>query len=95
MAVSGPEMKQLGGVSRARLYGRGYPRGTSRSDLQDRLDRSRRPVAAENGAGGRGEWREFFTEAVYRRYNDRAAQFAPADLLAWAHEGCQGCDPDN
>jgi hypothetical protein len=44
-------------------------------------------------AGGRGEWREFFTEAVYRRYYDRINQLAPADLLAWAHEGRRGHDP--
>jgi aryl sulfotransferase len=43
-------------------------------------------------AGGRGEWREFFTEAEHRRYNHRAAQLAPQDLLAWAHEGRSGHD---
>jgi hypothetical protein len=44
-------------------------------------------------AGGRGEWRAIFTEAEHRRYNDRAAQLAPQDLLAWAHEGRRGHDP--
>lgn len=38
-------------------------------------------------AGGRGEWWEIFTEAEHRRYPERAAELAPADLLAWAHEG--------
>src|SRR6202011_2701970 len=37
-----------GGVSRAQPHGRGHPRGTGSHDLQDRLDRSRRRVAAEN-----------------------------------------------
>jgi hypothetical protein len=44
-------------------------------------------------AGGRGEWREFFTDAVYRRYIHRIDLLAPRDLLAWAHEGRRGCDP--
>jgi len=44
-------------------------------------------------AGGRGEWQEFFTEAVYRRYVHRINLLASSDLLAWAHEGRQGCDP--
>jgi aryl sulfotransferase len=44
-------------------------------------------------AGGRGEWREIFTEAEHRRYHDRAAQIAPPDLLAWALEGRRGPDP--
>ena len=44
-------------------------------------------------AGGRGEWREFFTEAAYRRYDVRTAVLAAPDLLAWAHEGRRGCDP--
>jgi hypothetical protein len=44
-------------------------------------------------AGGRGEWREIFTEAEHLRYNHRAAQLAPRDLLAWAHEGRRGHDP--
>ena len=44
-------------------------------------------------AGGRGEWREIFTEAEHRRYPDRAARLAPPDLLAWAHEGRRGHDP--
>lgn len=44
-------------------------------------------------AGGRGEWQEFFTERVYRRYYDRINQLAPRDLLAWAHEGRRGSDP--
>ena len=38
-------------------------------------------------AGGRGEWRDLFTEGVNRRYHDRINQLAPPDLLAWAHEG--------
>jgi hypothetical protein len=46
-------------------------------------------------SGGRGEWQEFFTERVYRRYYDRINQLAPPDLLAWAHEGRLGCDPDD
>jgi len=41
-------------------------------------------------AGGRGEWREIFTEAEHRRYAERVAELAPADLLAWAHEGRGG-----
>lgn len=44
-------------------------------------------------AGGRGEWREFFDERAFRRYNYRAAQLAAPDLLAWAHEGRRGHDP--
>jgi hypothetical protein len=44
-------------------------------------------------AGGRGEWQEFFDEAVYRRYVHRINLLAPSDLLAWAHEGRRGCDP--
>jgi len=44
-------------------------------------------------AGGRGEWREFFTEHAFRRYNDRAGRLAAPDLLAWAHEGRRGHDP--
>ncbi|MCV7121749.1 sulfotransferase domain-containing protein [Mycobacterium lacus] len=43
--------------------------------------------------GGHGEWRECFTDAVYRRYYDRINRLAPPDLLAWAHEGRQGRDP--
>jgi len=45
-------------------------------------------------AGGRGEWREIFTEAEHLRYPDRAAELAPPDLLAWAHEGRRGHDPE-
>ncbi len=44
-------------------------------------------------AGGRGEWREIFTEAAHRRYDCRASQLAAPDLLAWAHEGRRGYDP--
>ncbi len=48
-------------------------------------------------AGGRGEWRQFFTEEVYRRYIHRAdllsRQCGGPDLLAWAHEGRRGHDP--
>jgi hypothetical protein len=44
-------------------------------------------------AGGRGEWRDFFTEHTFRRYNDRAGQLAARDLLAWAHDGRRGHDP--
>ncbi|WP_205877709.1 sulfotransferase domain-containing protein [Mycobacterium camsae] len=44
--------------------------------------------------GGSGEWQHYFGFAEYRRYNDRINQLAPPDLLAWAHEGRQGCDPD-
>ncbi|MGB9304021.1 MAG: sulfotransferase domain-containing protein, partial [Mycobacterium sp.] len=44
-------------------------------------------------AGGRGEWRAIFTEAEHRRYHDRAAELAGADLLAWAHDGRRGCAP--
>ncbi len=46
-------------------------------------------------AGGRGEWQEFFTERVYRRYYDRINQLAPPELLAWAHEGRRGYNPAN
>ncbi|OBF85473.1 sulfotransferase [Mycobacterium sp. 852002-51163_SCH5372311] len=45
-------------------------------------------------AGGQGEWREIFTEAEHRRYHERAGELAGADLLAWAHEGRRGWDPD-
>jgi aryl sulfotransferase len=45
-------------------------------------------------AGGRGEWREIFTEAERVRYPDRAAELAQPDLLAWAHEGRRGHDPE-
>jgi hypothetical protein len=38
-------------------------------------------------AGGRGEWREIFDERAYWRYHARAAELAPLDLLAWAHDG--------
>lgn len=38
-------------------------------------------------AGGHGEWWEIFTESEHRRYAERAAELAPADLLAWAHDG--------
>jgi hypothetical protein len=44
-------------------------------------------------AGGRGEWREFFSADVAHRYHDRAAQLAPPELLAWAHDGRSGHDP--
>jgi aryl sulfotransferase len=44
-------------------------------------------------AGGRGTWRDIFTEAVHRRYRERAAQLAPQDILAWAHDGRRGHDP--
>jgi aryl sulfotransferase len=43
--------------------------------------------------GGRGEWREIFTEAEHRRYRERAAELAGPDLLAWAHDGRSGCAP--
>jgi hypothetical protein len=46
-------------------------------------------------AGGRGEWREIFTEAEHRRYGHRVAELAPRDLLAWAHGGRLAYDPDN
>jgi aryl sulfotransferase len=45
-------------------------------------------------AGGRGEWREVFTEAEHRRYPERAARLAGPDLLAWAHQGRRGWDPE-
>ncbi|MCV7008371.1 sulfotransferase domain-containing protein [Mycobacterium gordonae] len=45
-------------------------------------------------SGGCGEWQQYFGFAEYRRYNDRINQLAPPDLLAWAHEGRRGCDPD-
>lgn len=48
-------------------------------------------------AGGRGEWREIFTESDHRRYADRAAELAgqlsDPDLIAWAHKGRRGHDP--
>lgn len=44
-------------------------------------------------AGGRGEWREIFTEHEDRRYRHRVTELAPRDLLAWAHEGRRGQDP--
>jgi aryl sulfotransferase len=44
-------------------------------------------------AGGRGTWRDIFTEAEHLRYGERAAQLAPQDVLAWAHEGRRGHDP--
>jgi hypothetical protein len=44
--------------------------------------------------GGSGEWQEHFGPLEYRRYNDRINQLAPPELLAWAHEGRQGYDPD-
>ncbi|OSC37125.1 sulfotransferase domain-containing protein [Mycobacterium decipiens] len=46
-------------------------------------------------AGGSGEWQQYFNEHVYRRYYHRINELAPPDLLAWAHEGRQGCDPAN
>lgn len=46
-------------------------------------------------AGGSGEWQEFFSDHVYRRYYARINQLAPPDLLAWAHEGRRGCDPSS
>lgn len=42
--------------------------------------------------GGRGSWRDVFTEAEHRRYSHRIAQLAPQDLLSWAHEGRIGQD---
>ncbi|QLL09506.1 sulfotransferase domain-containing protein [Mycobacterium vicinigordonae] len=44
--------------------------------------------------GGSGEWQQYFGFHESRRYNDRINQLAPPDLLAWAHEGRRGCDPD-
>jgi hypothetical protein len=44
-------------------------------------------------SGRVGEWQDIFTEAEHRRYYDRINQLAPADLLAWAHEGRRGHDP--
>lgn len=44
--------------------------------------------------GGCGEWQQYFGFPEYRRYNDRINQLAPPDLLAWAHEGRRGCDPE-
>lgn len=44
--------------------------------------------------GGNGEWQEYFTRDEYRRYNHRINQLAPPDLLAWAHEGRRGYDPE-
>ncbi len=44
-------------------------------------------------AGGRGEWRNIFTEVEHRRYIHRASQLALRDLLAWAHDGRGGYDP--
>nr|WP_172827297.1 sulfotransferase domain-containing protein [Mycobacterium asiaticum] len=44
--------------------------------------------------GGNGEWQEYFSYAEYRRYNHRINQLGAPDLLAWAHEGRRGCDPE-
>ncbi|MHA7652305.1 sulfotransferase domain-containing protein [Mycobacterium sp. ML4] len=44
--------------------------------------------------GGNGEWQEYFTYHEYRRYNHRINQLGAPDMLAWAHEGRRGCDPD-
>ncbi len=45
-------------------------------------------------AGGRGEWRNIFHEGELRRYIHRADQLAPRELIAWAHDGRRGYDPD-
>jgi hypothetical protein len=45
--------------------------------------------------GGNGEWQEYFAYAEYRRYNDRINQLGAPDMLAWAHEGRRGCDPES
>ena len=44
--------------------------------------------------GGCGEWQQYFGFPEHRRYNDRINQLAPPDLLAWAHEGRRGYDPE-
>lgn len=44
--------------------------------------------------GGGGEWQQYFGSRENYRYNARINQLAPTDLLAWAHEGRAGCDPD-
>ncbi len=46
--------------------------------------------------GGRGQWRQIFTEAEHRRYSERAAELAGQlggpEFLAWAHAGRSGND---
>jgi len=37
--------------------------------------------------GTNGQWREVFTDGDLRRYQDRVAELASADLAAWAHDG--------
>ncbi len=44
--------------------------------------------------GGRGEWRQIFTEREHRRYDARCAELAPRDLIDWSHKGREGQDPD-
>ncbi|MBW0016911.1 MAG: sulfotransferase domain-containing protein [Mycobacterium sp.] len=45
-------------------------------------------------AGRSGEWREIFTDDQRKRYIHRIEKLGPTELLAWAHDGRQGCDPD-
>ena len=37
--------------------------------------------------GTSGQWREVFTDGDLRRYQDRVAELASAELAAWAHHG--------
>ena len=40
--------------------------------------------------GTSGQWREVFTDGDLRRYQDRVAELASAELAAWAHHGWLG-----
>jgi aryl sulfotransferase len=40
--------------------------------------------------GTSGQWREVFTDGDLRRYQDRVAELASAELAAWAHDGWLG-----
>lgn len=40
--------------------------------------------------GTSGQWREVFTDSDLRRYQDRVAELASAELAAWAHNGWLG-----
>ena len=45
-------------------------------------------------AGGAREWRDIFTEAEHERYRQRSQELVAPEVLAWAHYGRQGADPD-
>jgi len=44
-------------------------------------------------AGGRGQWRDIFTQSDLRRYIGRCPELVPLDVVHWANEGRRGCDP--